>query len=82
MISLFSKYAKVITLTLALLIAAPVAISAAETSVSNSPESLGQNTNRAFNGGGAPVRRRVRRKARRKARRHRHNHAVLVHLTR
>lgn len=80
MISLFSKYAKVITLVLALLIAAPVAISAAETG--SSPVSLGQNSNRSFNGGGAPVRRRVRRKVRRKVRKHRHNHAVLVHLTR
>ncbi len=82
MISMFSKYAKVFTLALALLIAAPVAISAAE-ETGSSPVSFGQNANRSFNGGGAPVRRKVKRKVRRKVRRRpHHNHAVVVDLTR
>jgi hypothetical protein len=86
MITILSKYAKVFALAITLLFAVPVAVSAAPEDTGSSAVEFAQNSNRAFNGGGTTVRRRTRRRAvrppRRRARRHRHNHAVIVRLTR
>jgi hypothetical protein len=72
MISKFSKYAKIFALGLTLLVAVPMAISAAPSGEATASLAT-QNSNKAFNGGGSAPKR-SRHHKRRRTRRHSHKH--------